>query len=524
MRKHFLAAACLMMSLLLAVPALAEPLVSNGSYTAYLADNNHLYLTEHATNVTKVLANPIATLIGMDDSKLYCQTGDGRLYSITLDGTGNTMISTAPTAAELATYAGTSPYRLEGNVLSLVNADGTATQVSTQALVADATTEALYFVEKGVIDTANVLKVLPLNQVGVATPLASTLRADIAAPLSMIVSANAITIVSQDHRVHVIDPTNGNMESLVAASQNTTLAFCFNGKLVRLTVDNTTGYYQVENVMNYSVGLPAATATPTVAPTKAPVPTATMRPTATSKPSATKKPSSSSSSSSSSSDSEYGSLSKGAKGSKVRKMQERLAALGYPVGTVDGVFGDNTLLAVNLFQCAIGYTNRTYASSSMLEKLYSRKAPEYDPYAPLRDGDKGADVRLMQQMLYDLGYDVGKKGVDGAFGKDTKEAVKQFQFLAGLEVTGDADAETLKKLFDKEHPIPYGTVTPTPAPTPTIVPPTEAPTVAPTETPTVVPPTEAPTIAPTEAPTPTPTPDPTPTPTPEDIATMTDLK
>ena len=106
----------------------------------------------------------------------------------------------------------------------------------------------------------------------------------------------------------------------------------------------------------------------------------------------------------------------------------------------------------------------------MQEKLYSRKAPEYDPYAPLREGDKGADVRLMQTFLFDLGYTLGDKGIDGVYGKATKAAVERFQFVAGLEVTGEADADTLKRLYDVEDPVPNVTATPTPAPTATPAP------------------------------------------------------
>ncbi|MBQ7864768.1 MAG: peptidoglycan-binding protein, partial [Clostridia bacterium] len=211
-----------------------------------------------------------------------------------------------------------------------------------------------------------------------------------------------------------------------------------------------------------------------------------------------------------------GRISKGDTGSAVRKMQRRLLELGYPVGKVDGDFGENTLLAVNLFQCAIGYRNRTYASEAMLNKLYNKNAPAYDPYAPLKEGDEGADVEIMQTFLDELGYSVGEKGIDGKFGKDTKAAVGQFQLVAGLKVTGEADAETLKLLYDEENPIPNATpspVPPTDAPTQA---PTDMPTQAPTDTPTQAPtdePTQAPTDAHTQAPTDTPTEEPTQEPT-----------
>ncbi len=40
----------------------------------------------------------------------------------------------------------------------------------------------------------------------------------------------------------------------------------------------------------------------------------------------------------------------GMKGAKVRTLQQKLRALGYPCGAVDGVFGEQTFRAVTLFQ------------------------------------------------------------------------------------------------------------------------------------------------------------------------------
>jgi len=66
-------------------------------------------------------------------------------------------------------------------------------------------------------------------------------------------------------------------------------------------------------------------------------------------------------------------------------------------------------------------------------------------YAPLQQGMKGEAVRAMQQRLIDLGYLAG--GADGSYGGKTVAAVKAFQQAAGLEVTGEADDETQRRLF-----------------------------------------------------------------------------
>ncbi len=52
----------------------------------------------------------------------------------------------------------------------------------------------------------------------------------------------------------------------------------------------------------------------------------------------------------------------------------------------------------------------------------------------LRRGLHGYDVRVLQQALVDLGYDVG--GIDGRFGPRTESGVRAFQGRFGLDVDG----------------------------------------------------------------------------------------
>ena len=52
----------------------------------------------------------------------------------------------------------------------------------------------------------------------------------------------------------------------------------------------------------------------------------------------------------------------------------------------------------------------------------------------------------MQTRLKELGYDLGKYGIDGDFGSDTQAAVMKFQQDNGLEATGVYDAVTHEKL------------------------------------------------------------------------------
>lgn len=64
--------------------------------------------------------------------------------------------------------------------------------------------------------------------------------------------------------------------------------------------------------------------------------------------------------------------------------------------------------------------------------------------ATLSLGARGDEVKKLQQVLSEKGYDVG--AIDGVYGKKTKEAVMQFQKENGLKTDGIAGPETLSKL------------------------------------------------------------------------------
>ena len=64
----------------------------------------------------------------------------------------------------------------------------------------------------------------------------------------------------------------------------------------------------------------------------------------------------------------------------------------------------------------------------------------------LLQGMKGEDVRYMQTILINLGYDLGKWGADGEFGKQTSKAVKKFQMDNHLVMDGKVGPKTWEAL------------------------------------------------------------------------------
>lgn len=82
----------------------------------------------------------------------------------------------------------------------------------------------------------------------------------------------------------------------------------------------------------------------------------------------------------------------------------------------------------------------------------------------LRKGDEGEAVKLMQQYLKDLGYDLGPSGTDGDFGGKTEDTLKAFQKDRGLDddgVFGEKSHEAMMEAIDKLNDAPSVTPEPT---------------------------------------------------------------
>ena len=73
--------------------------------------------------------------------------------------------------------------------------------------------------------------------------------------------------------------------------------------------------------------------------------------------------------------------------------------------------------------------------------------PNTKGYHNLIQGDKGQDVRKLQERLIELGY-LPEGAADGAYGRQTMHAVRKFQYYNGLTVDGIAGRSTQTNLFE----------------------------------------------------------------------------
>jgi cell wall-associated NlpC family hydrolase len=142
----------------------------------------------------------------------------------------------------------------------------------------------------------------------------------------------------------------------------------------------------------------------------------------------------------------------GYKGHSVKSLQIELKALQFYSSKLDGVYGPGTQQAVKEFQFVHHLKVDGIAGPSTLKKLFSSantKTYQQFTQAKLLNGDKGEQVRQLQEKLSKLGY--FSYQADGVFGPLTKGAIMDYQQRYGLKVDGIAGPATLKHLFTNQN-------------------------------------------------------------------------
>jgi peptidoglycan hydrolase-like protein with peptidoglycan-binding domain len=173
----------------------------------------------------------------------------------------------------------------------------------------------------------------------------------------------------------------------------------------------------------------------------------------------------------------------GASGRDVRELQKALRKAGFSV-KVDGRFGPSTVRAVKRFQRAAQLTASGTVGRKTADalKAAARGASAnvsggFDPTRakekrqslgdriPVKRGMSGHDIRVLQDLLGDAGYDVS---VDGEFGTRTYKAVKAFETSHTRPVDGEMDAADIDALRAAAAAGPAATTTPAAATAPAV--------------------------------------------------------
>ncbi len=165
----------------------------------------------------------------------------------------------------------------------------------------------------------------------------------------------------------------------------------------------------------------------------------------------------------------------GSTGTAVKDVQAMLSLMGYYSGAVDGTYGEATVAAVKQFQADAGINTDGVVGPATWQRLLptpavlagSQKPVAIEPElttqesagstdipenAEPADGlpvlqldDSGPDVVKLQDRLAAMNLYTGT--IDGVFGLQTEEAVKQFQRQAELAVDGIVGPATWIKLL-----------------------------------------------------------------------------
>jgi len=138
---------------------------------------------------------------------------------------------------------------------------------------------------------------------------------------------------------------------------------------------------------------------------------------------------------------------RGSTGPDVKAAQEELIARGYDCGATgaDGIFGNFTFRAVIDYQTdrshggVLEYTMPLRVDGIVGIHTWTRLDPD-----TIKNGDRGPLVMLLQSILLSLGFNPGP--IDGAFGPNTEGAVKLFQGVFSLPVTGVVDRDNWRAM------------------------------------------------------------------------------
>ncbi len=139
----------------------------------------------------------------------------------------------------------------------------------------------------------------------------------------------------------------------------------------------------------------------------------------------------------------------GDRGANVVKVQKFLLSKGYAIGVADGAFGAKTKNAVIDFQkknglvadgvvgkATLSKTKPIFCSGSVLGAVAEIAEVSSCQFSQAKKGDKGENVKLIQQFLSDEGY--LKVVPSGIFGPATEEATKKFQSAFASEILAPA--------------------------------------------------------------------------------------
>ncbi|MGI6227421.1 MAG: peptidoglycan-binding protein [Peptococcales bacterium] len=134
-------------------------------------------------------------------------------------------------------------------------------------------------------------------------------------------------------------------------------------------------------------------------------------------------------------------LTLGSQGNAVRELQRLLQERGYVIGSIDGVFGSRTRIALVNFQRSRNLNATGVVNIATWQALGRQcQGPGISVCPTIRFGNRGSAVRFLQSLLQRLNFYSGS--IDGVYGANTRAAVLSFQASRNIPQTGEVDQAT----------------------------------------------------------------------------------
>ena len=121
----------------------------------------------------------------------------------------------------------------------------------------------------------------------------------------------------------------------------------------------------------------------------------------------------------------------------VQEVQALLKIYGYNPGRVDGILGLKTRNAIERFQVDQGLKVTRFIDDETWEALHIMQLKQLIKNQKL-------NIKFIQEILQATGFDPG--GIDGKLGRQTTQAIKDFQTAHGLKADGKVGYRTLNAL------------------------------------------------------------------------------
>jgi peptidoglycan hydrolase-like protein with peptidoglycan-binding domain len=132
----------------------------------------------------------------------------------------------------------------------------------------------------------------------------------------------------------------------------------------------------------------------------------------------------------------------------VQAVQEHLRSAGAYNGAADGVWGPDSVAALQRFQAnhqlqVTGQLNQATAATLGLDPavLLGPAQAALPPPMPPAENLRASSIRAIQSRLRGLGFYTG--AVDGVWGQSTQSAIERFQQGRGLQPNGQLNPATL---------------------------------------------------------------------------------